>query len=213
MRSRLGGPSKDGDRSVPDQTESVGRVAIPADLADLAQTVAEESGTFVATLTEVAAGANPEAAIPLLLLAVSDLLAVGARLGAVVDVVPAERFEPDVGPDTDLDPLRTSLANVFEGLDAYLEIPDPVIGGEPATASLSEDLVLVAGSLAQGLHHYSAGQVTEALWWWQYSYLATWGERGSSSLRVLQTVLGHLRLDVDEEIAAEAEFEALHSED
>ncbi len=213
MRSRLDVPSRDGDRSVPDQTENVEPIAVPGDLADLAQTVADEAVTFADTLTEVAAGSNPEAAIPLLLLAVSDILAVGARLGAVVDVVPIERFEPDVGPDEDLDPLRTSLANVFEGLDAYLEIPDPVLGGDPEAASLSEDLVLVAGSLAQGQHHYAAGQITEALWWWQYSYLATWGERASSALRVLQTVLGHLRLDADDEVVAEAEFQALHSED
>ena len=51
-----------------------------------------------------------------------------------------------------------------------------------------------------------------ALWWWQYSYLANWGERASAVLRVLQGVLGHLRLDVDDEVAAEAEFHALHHE-
>lgn len=180
------------------------------DLTDLAATVAEEAGTFVDTLTEVAAGANPEAAIPLLLLAVSDVLAVGARLGAVVDIVPLERFEPDVGPDDDLDPLRLGLENLFEGLDAYLEIADPLLGGDPVQSSLSGDLVHVTGALAQGLQHYRAGQVTEALWWWQYSYLANWGERASSALRVLQTVLAHLRLDVDEDVAAEAEFRALH---
>lgn len=183
---------------------------VPGDLADLAETVADEAGQFVDTLTEIASGANPEAAIPLLLLAVSDALGVGARLGAVTDIVPNERFEPDVGPDQDLDPLRASLENLFEGLDSYIEIADPVLGGDPVQSSLSGDLVLVAGALAQGLQHYGAGQVTEALWWWQYSYLANWGERASSALRVLQTVLAHLRLDVDEEVAAEAEFRALH---
>lgn len=183
---------------------------VPEDLADLAATVADEASTFVETVTEIAAGAQPEAAIPLLLLAVSDVLAVGARLGAVVDVVPADRFEPDVGPEEDLDPLRAGLANMFEGLDAYLEIADPVLGGDPVQSSLSGDLVLVAGALSQGLQHYAAGQITEALWWWQYSYLSNWGERASSALRVLQTVLAHLRLDVDEDVAAEAEFRALH---
>ncbi len=188
-------------------------LGVPDDLADLAATVADEAGTFVETLTEIAAGANPEAAIPLLLLAVSDVLGVGARLGAVTDIVPLERFEPDVGPDEDLDPLRAGLENLFEGLDAYLEIADPVLGGEPVQSSLSGDLVLIAGALAQGLQHYGAGQVTESLWWWQYSYLANWGERASSALRVLQTVLAHLRLDVDDEVAAEAEFRALHADD
>ena len=194
----------------PAETTAEQSLDLPDDLADLAATVADEAGTFVDTLTEVAAGANPEAAIPLLLLALSDALGVGARLGAVVDVVPADRFEPDVGPEDDLDPLRTGLANLFEGLDTYVEVADPLLGGDPVQSSLSGDLVLIAGALAQGLQHYAAGQVTEALWWWQYSYLSNWGERASSALRVLQTVLAHLRLDVDEDVAAEAEFRALH---
>lgn len=182
----------------------------PADLREVADQVAGESRAFLTTITEVAANANPDAAIALLLLAVSDVLAGGARLGAMVDVVPAERFEPDLGPDPDLDPLRAALENVLDGIDDYTEIDDPVLGGEVVTSTVSGDLVLVAGALAQGLRHYEAGQVIEALWWWQYSYLSSWGERASAVLRVLQTVLAHLRLDVDDEVAAEAEFQALH---
>ena len=34
-----------------------------------------------------------------MLLALSQLLLAGARLGAITDVVPSERFEPDAGPD------------------------------------------------------------------------------------------------------------------
>jgi len=193
---------------VPDDTPTP--TGVPTDLRELADVVAEEARRFVSTVTEVAAGANPEAAIPLLLLAVSDILGAGARLGAVVDVVPVERFEPDVGPDTDLDPLRASLENLLDGIDGYLEIADPLLGGETVASTMSGDLVLVVNSLVQGLRHHSVGQVTEALWWWQYSYLANWGERASSCLRVLQTVLAHLRLDVDDEVASEAEFQALH---
>ena len=193
---------------MPDETTAPGQM--PADMRELADVVAEEARRFVSTVTEVAAGANPEAAIPLLLLAVSDVLSAGARLGAVVDVVPAERFEPDAGPETDLDPLRASLENLLDGIDGYLEIADPVIGGETVTSTMSGDLVMIAGSLVQGLRHHAMGQSTEALWWWQYSYLSNWGERASSCLRVLQTVLAHLRLDVDDEVASEAEFQALH---
>jgi len=211
MRSRWGVPSKDGDRSVPDTTPArPAASAVPDDLRELADTVAEEGGHFLSTVTEVAAGANPEVAIPLLLLAVSDVLGAGARLGAMEDVVPVERFEPDIGPDTDLDPLRAALENLLDGIDSYLEIADPLLGGDPVTSTLSSDLVLVAGALAQGLRHHEEGQVIEALWWWQYSYLSNWGERASSALRVLQTVLAHLRLDVDDDVAAEAEFQALH---
>jgi len=36
--------------------------------------------------------------------------------------------------------------------------------------------------------------------------------RAASALRVLQSMLGHLRLDVDAETVADAEFEALHTE-
>ena len=184
--------------------------AVPQDLRDMATTTAGEVRRFLDTITEVAAGANPEVAIPLLLLAISDVLAAGARLGAMVDVVPAERFEPDVGPDDDLDPLGQALENLFEGLDAYSDVDAPVLGREVVRSTVSGDLVLIAGALAQGQRHYDAGQVIEALWWWQYSYLANWGERASAVLRMLQAVLAHLRLDVDDDVAAEAEFLALH---
>jgi len=195
-------------------TEAAGpdQLDLPDDLRDLAASTASEARRFLSTVTEVASGSNPEVAIPLLLLAVSDLLAAGARLGAMVDVVPDDRFEPDVGPDTDLDPLGAALENLFEGIDDYSEVDDPVLGRTIVTSTISGDLVLIAGALAQGQRHYDAGQVLEALWWWQYSYLANWGERASAVLRVLQGVLGHLRLDVDDEVAAEAEFHALHRE-
>lgn len=181
-----------------------------ADLSSLAELVARESRGYLSTVTEVAAGANPEAAIPLLLLAVSDILGAGARLGAMVDIVPAERFEPDLGPDADLDPLRAALENAFDGLDDFSEVVDPVLGAEVEMSTISGDLVLVAGALAQGLRHFEAGQELEALWWWQFSYLSAWGERATNVLRTLLSVLGHLRLDVDDDVAAAAEFDALH---
>jgi hypothetical protein len=180
-----------------------------ADLRAVAESVARECRSFLTTVTEVGAGTNPEAAIPLLLLAVSDVLAVGARLGAIVDVVPSERYEPDVGPDADVEPLRAALAGVLDGLDDYAEVVDPVLGPEVGAATLSGDLVSITGALVQGLRHYDRGHVLEALWWWQFSYLSSWGERASSTLRTLQTLLAHLRLDVDDDVAAEAEYDAL----
>ena len=159
----------------------------------------------------MAAGSNPDATIPLLLLAVSDMLGSGARLGAMQDIVPSERFEPDVGPDPDVDPLHVALANVLDGLDDYPEVVDPVLGPEIGHATISGDLVAIAGALAQGLRHFEAGQVLEALWWWQFSYLSDWGERASSVLRVLQIILAHLRLDVEDDVAAEAEYDALQA--
>ena len=109
------------------------------------------------------------------------MLAAGARLGATTDVVPTERFEPDLGPDPDVEPLRANLANVFEGIDEYAEVVDPLLGVGVQPASVSGDLVAIAGALAQGLRHYETGGVLEALWWWQFSYLSYWGERASSA--------------------------------
>src|SRR5215470_12499784 len=171
-----------------------------------ADETAADAQSYLDALTEVAAGSNPETALPVLLLALSQTLLAGARLGAISDVVPSQRFEPDTGP------LRAGLANLLEGLDVYADIVDPLMSPQMVSGSLSDDLADVAADLAHGLRHYRLGQVDEALWWWQFSYLSTWGVRAASALRVLQSLLGHLRLDVDAETVADAEFEALHVE-
>jgi len=190
---------------------SAGSVATAdSDLDILARQTAVEAREFLATVTEVATGESPGTAIPLLLLATSQLLLAGARLGAIEDVVPEERFEPDPGPDADLDPLRTNLANLLEGLDEYADVVDPVTTPELAQGSLSNDLADIALDLSHGLRHVDAGRTIEGLWWWQFSYLSSWGERAAASLRVLQSVLKHLRCDADEETVASAEFDALH---
>ncbi|WP_245859222.1 DUF5063 domain-containing protein [Luteimicrobium subarcticum] len=177
----------------------------------MARSVAAHAGAFVATVGQIASRTAPEATFPVLLLATSDLLASGARLGAMVDVVPPLRYEPDTGPDADLDTLRIGLAEALEGFDEYAEVVDPVLGEEVGRASLSGDLATVTAALQQGLAHYDAGDVLEALWWWQFSYLSSWGERASSALRMLQLVLCHIRLDVEDDVAAEAEYDALQA--
>ena len=181
-------------------------------LGDVADAFAAQAARFLATTTQVASGAAPEAAIPLLLLATTDILAAGARLGAMVDVVPDERFEPDSGREADVEPLRVALARVLDGLDAYAEVVDPVLGSETGDASLSDDVADVAAALMQGLAHHEAGHTIEALWWWQFSALAHWGERAAAAARVLQVILAHLRLDVDDDVAAEAEYDALQGD-
>jgi hypothetical protein len=133
----------------------------------------------------------------------------GARLGAIEDVIPAERFEADT-VEPEAEPLRTGVANLFEGLDEYADLVDPVTSTELTTGSLSNDVTVVASALSHGLRHYDEGRLSEALWWWQFSYLSDWGERAASALRVLQSLLGHIRLDADEETVSEAEFDALH---
>jgi hypothetical protein len=181
------------------------------ELRRMGEETASDAQAFLDAVTEVATGSSPDIAIPVLLLALSQSLLAGARLGAITDIVPSERFEPDAGPDPDVDPVRASLANVFDGLDEYADVVDPLTNGEVVRGSLSDDLADVAADLAHGLRHYRAGRVDEALWWWQFSYLSTWGVRATTALRVLQSMLGHLRLDVDADTVADAEFEALHS--
>lgn len=189
---------------------AVETVAEQRELRALADETAADALAYLDALTEVAAGSSPDTAIPVLLLALSQTSVAGARLGAISDVVPSERFEPDAGPDPDVDPVRQNLANLFEGLDDYADVVDPLTDHEVVRGSLVDDLADVASALAHGLKHYRAGRVDEALWWWQYSYLSEWGVRATSALRVLQTVLAHVRLDADPDTVADAEFEALH---
>jgi hypothetical protein len=196
----------------PDGQTTTGTVAEVLELSRLAEETATDAQDYLDAVTEVAAGSSPDTAIPILMLAVSQTLLAGARLGAITDVVPSERFEPDSGPDPDVDPVRTGLANLFEGLDEYADVVDPLTSGEVIRGRLTDDLADIAADLSHGLRHFRSGRVDEALWWWQFSYLSTWGVRATSALRVLQSMLGHLRLDVDSETVADAEFEALHAD-
>ena len=189
---------------MPDQTSVVD------DLRGVAMVSASEAASFVGTVRQVATGAAPDTAIPYLLLGLSQVIVLGTRLGAIQDVVPDERFEADPGDDADLELVRAGLARLFEGLDEYCEVVDPVTTGEVTEGSLSNDLVSICVDLLHGLTHYEQGRELEALWWWQFSYLSSWGDRAASALRVLQAILAHIRLDADEDAVAEAEFEALH---
>lgn len=182
------------------------------ELAAIGVDTAGQVGTFLVAIREVAFGQAPQAALPLTLLAVAQVQLAGAKLGAMVDVVPAERFEPDDGPDPDLDVLREKLQSLFTGVDDYTEVADPILADEVVQGSLANDLAAITADLAHGLRHWEAGSQTEALWWWQFSYLSNWGERCAAALRVLLTLLAHVRLDVDEETAKQAELAALTAE-
>jgi len=179
-------------------------------LGYLAADSAVQARTYLNAVSEVASGSSPEIAIPILLLATSQLLVMGSRLGAIQEVVLDERFEADPGPDADVEPLRDNMANLLDGLDEYADVVDPVTRAELTKGSLSADIAEISLALLHGLSHFDAGRQVEALWWWQFSYLSAWGERAAASLRVLQSILGHLRLDADEELVADAEFDALH---
>lgn len=166
---------------------------------EFAQQIADQVKSFLLALRAIARGeASGGAAISLLLLEVSQILLAGGRLGVHEDFAPAEKYEPDAGPDPDLDEMRLRLAILLEGVDAYIEVFDPYVDPPELVSSLvSDDLTSITTSLAHGLRHQLAGRTAEALWWWQFSYVASWGSEASAVLRALQSVVAHDRLDLE----------------
>ncbi|MGI8612532.1 MAG: DUF5063 domain-containing protein [Nocardioidaceae bacterium] len=180
------------------------------DLADLAQAVADQVQSFLLAVREIAGGEDDRRAVPLLLLEVSQLLLAGARLGVQIDFVPSDTYEPDPGPDPDLDRIREALAGLLVGFDDYREVFDPYADPpELVPSRVSDDISAIAGSVAHGLAHFRAGRVDEALWWWQFSYVSSWGAEASGALRALQSVVAHDRLDSDTERTIEMERVAI----
>ncbi|MEU6535762.1 DUF5063 domain-containing protein [Streptomyces sp. NPDC047000] len=163
---------------------------------DFAVQIADQIESFLVAVGEVAKGDEPDSAIPFLLLEVSQLMLAGGRLGAHEDIVPDERYEPDLGPEQDVDDLRENLARLLEPIDVYSEVFDPYEPRKaPVPARISDDLADVVADLRHGMAHYRAGRVTEALWWWQFSYFSNWGSTASATLRALHSLLAHVRLD------------------
>ncbi|MFI2617472.1 DUF5063 domain-containing protein [Streptomyces sp. NPDC018584] len=163
---------------------------------DFAVQISDQIESFIVSVREVAKGAEPDSAIPFLLLEVSQLLLAGGRLGAHEDIVPEERYEPDLGPEQDVDGLRERLAELLAPIDVYSEVFDPYEPRKaPVPARISDDLADVVADLSHGLAHYRAGRTTEALWWWQFSYFSNWGGTASAALRALQSLVAHVRLN------------------
>ncbi|MFJ6696425.1 DUF5063 domain-containing protein [Streptomyces sp. NPDC091272] len=158
--------------------------------------IADQVESFILAVTEVARGDEPDSAVPFLLLEVSQLLLAGGRLGAHEDFVPDERYEPDLGPEPDVDDLRIRFARMLEPIDVYSEVFDPYEPRKaPVACRISDDLADVVTDLRHGLAHYRAGRTSEALWWWQFSYFSNWGSTASATLRALQSLVAHVRLD------------------
>ena len=175
-----------------------------SDFEDFAQQIADHVGSFLLALRAISQGEAGGSAIPLLLLETSQILLAGGRLGVHSDFTPADEYEPDAGPDPDLDAMRLRLAVLLESVDAYSEVFDPYVDPPELVSSLlSDDLTSIATALAHGLQHYRAGRVSEALWWWQFSYVSTWGTEASGVLRALQSVVAHDRLDAEFESEAD----------
>ncbi|GAB7032021.1 DUF5063 domain-containing protein [Streptomyces sp. NPDC021749] len=163
---------------------------------DFAVSISDSIESFIVAVTEVAKGDEPDSAVPFLLLEISQLLLAGGRLGAHEDIVPEERYEPDTGPEPDVDELRERFADLLDPVDVYSEVFDPYVPrSEPVACRISDDLADIITDLRHGLAHYRAGRIVEALWWWQFSYLTNWGPTASAALRALQSLVAHVRLD------------------
>ena len=169
-----------------------------SELEDFGQQIADACEAFLLGLQAISREEDGGAAVPLLLLEVSQLLLAGARLGAQQDFQPESQYQPDVGPDADLDLMRMRLADKLGELDTYAHNIEPY---DPDTvpAQISDDLTLIATDIANGLRHFRAGDIEEALWWWQYSYLASWGSNACGVLNALHSIVAHSRLDRDYE--------------
>src|SRR5690349_9653416 len=167
-----------------------------SEFEDFGQQIADACEAFLLGLQAIAGEEDSGAAVPLLLLEVSQLLLAGARLGAQQDFEPETQYQPDVGPDPDLDRMRMRLADKLGDLDTYAHNIEPY---DPDTVPslISDDLTLIATDVANGLRHFRAGNVEEALWWWQFSYLASWGNNACGVLSALHSIVAHDRLDTD----------------
>jgi len=172
---------------------------------DFAQQIADQVKSFLLALRAISRGeATGGQTVSLLLLEVSQILLAGGRLGVHSDFSPTDEYEPDPGPDPDLDAMRLRLAVLLESVDAYTEVFDPYVDPpEMMSSLLSDDLTSIAAALAHGLRHHIAGRVDEALWWWQFSYVSSWGPEASGVLRALQSIVSHDRLDAEFESEAD----------
>ncbi len=165
---------------------------------EFAQQIADSVESFLLALRAIAREATGGQAISLLLLEISQVLLAGARLGAQRDFTPRSEYQPDVGPEADLDELRLRLAKILGNVDTYSFVFDPYVP-DVVESQLSDDLTSIASDLENGLRHYRSGDVDEALWWWQFSYVSNWGNLAGAALNALLSVVSHDRLDVDYE--------------
>ena len=163
---------------------------------EFAHHIADQVESFLLSLRAIAREADGGRAISLLLLEISQVLLAGARLGAQRDFTPIEEYQPDVGPEAELDAMRLALAELLGDLDTYSFAFDPYVP-ELVDSQISDDLASIATDLEYGLRHFRRGDVAEALWWWQFSYVSSWGNLAGALLNALISVVAHDRLDAE----------------
>ena len=175
---------------------------IDGETEEFAAQIADQVESFLLALQAIAREADGGRAISLLLLEISQVLLAGARLGAQRDFTPRAEYQPDVGPEPDIDDLRLRLAGMLDTVDTYSFVFDPY-DPDVVDSQLSDDLTSIASDLENGLRHYRAGDVDEALWWWQFSYVSSWGNLAGAVLNALLSIVSHDRLDIDVDLDAD----------
>ena len=166
------------------------------ELVEFAMQIADAFESFLLAVRAVAGADDDGRAIPMLLLELAQVSLAGARLGAQDDFWPATEHQPDVGEDADVEQLRMRLADILGPVDTYGLVLDPYVP-ELGESQLSDDVATIAGDLENGLRHFRLGNTVEALWWWQFSYVSSWGQLATAALHALWSVVHHARLDVD----------------
>lgn len=180
-----------------------GPTQVDAELELFAGQIADHVESFLVAVNAVANEGDSGRAIPILLLEMAQISLAGARLGAQMDFRPQSEHQPDVGMEGDVDDLRRALAVALGPVDTYSFVFDPY-DLEVVESQLSDDVASIATDLENGLRHYRRGDVVEALWWWQFSYVSTWGNLAGAALNALWSVVHHARLDVEDPVDEEA---------
>ena len=168
--------------------ESTEVTALDAETEDFAQQISDQVTSFLLALRAISHEPDAGRAISLLLLEISQVLLAGPGSGALQDFTPRAEYQPDVGPDADLDAMRLRLAALLDSVDTYGFVFDPYVP-EVVESQLSDDLTSIASDLENGLRHYRLGNVDEALWWWQFSYVSSWGNLAGAALNALLSVV------------------------
>jgi hypothetical protein len=153
-----------------------GPTPVDAQLVALARDVAAHVEDYLSALQAIARDGDAGSSVPLLR--------------------PEQEYQPYVGPEADLDELRLRLAQILGGVDTYSFVFDPY-RPEVVESQLSDDLVAIASDLENGMRHLRDGNVAEALWWWQFSYVSSWGNLAGAALNALWSIVHHDRLDTD----------------
>ena len=89
--------------------------------------IADQIECFLIALRAIAREGNGAQAVSLLLLEISQVLLAGARLGAQLDFQPREEYQPDVGPEADIDEMRLRLREMLDSVDTYSFVFDPYL--------------------------------------------------------------------------------------